>query len=401
MTNIIRKVQNAYLQGRLISAFNSHAKPFLYGLKYVMHDPASKLITLYCPDYIEPTKDNDEKKIVERIFQSFRKMKEDQKGVSDIYRPSSLWQEQLDDSYSYLSEGLKKNDINKFHFFLYNFGTWKKYHGVESTTLIRDNMKSPLRRQYLKNVMFYQQLKNWKWFYNNRKSISSLTYPAHGNQLGAYIDKTFVGLGSFFNEIYGSILSELLDDIDRPVVADLGAGYGKLAYFTLRDKNDSCFIDFDLPETLCLAAYYLMKSWPNKQTLLYGEGQYSTEAQDQYDLIFMPSYEIWKVGQDSIDLFMNKNSLGEMTKEAATNYIYYITKATKYFFHMNHDIYPNIYSDNNRGLLGHEYPVPKDKFKLLFRYPDVGHMLSQGGIDYSMDIFLYLYERRDSWELSK
>ena len=363
--------------------------------------PASKLITLYCPDYIEPTKDNDEKKIVERIFQSFRKMKEDQKGVSDIYRPSSLWQEQLDDSYSYLSEGLKKNDINKFHFFLYNFGTWKKYHGVESTTLIRDNMKSPLRRQYLKNVMFYQQLKNWKWFYNNRKSISSLTYPAHGNQLGAYIDKTFVGLGSFFNEIYGSILSELLDDIDRPVVADLGAGYGKLAYFTLRDKNDSCFIDFDLPETLCLAAYYLMKSWPNKQTLLYGEGQYSTEAQDQYDLIFMPSYEIWKVGQDSIDLFMNKNSLGEMTKEAATNYIYYITKATKYFFHMNHDIYPNIYSDNNRGLLGHEYPVPKDKFKLLFRYPDVGHMLSQGGIDYSMDIFLYLYERRDSWELSK
>jgi hypothetical protein len=262
-------------------------------------------------------------------------------------------------------------------------------------------MKLPLRRQYLKNVIFYQQLKIWNWFYNNRKSISSLTYPTHGNQSGAYIDKTFVGVGSFSTEIYGSILSGLIGDIERPVIADLGAGYGNLAYFTLRDMKNSCFIDFDLPETLCLAAYYLMKSWPNKQTLLYGEGEYSVEAHDLYDLIFMPSYEIRKVGQDSLDLFINKCSLGEMTKEAVINYIDCITKATKYFFHMNHDIYPNIYSDNNRVLLGYEYPVPMDKFKLLFRYPDVGHMLYQGGIDYSMDIFLYLYERKDSCDLSK
>jgi len=68
---------------------------------------------------------------------------------------------------------------------------------------------------------------------------------------------------------------------------------------------------------------------------------------------------------------------------------------------MNHDIHPNIYSDSNRGLLGYEYPVPMDKFKLLFRYPDVGHMLYQGKLDYNMDIFLYLYERRYNRELSK
>ncbi|MBT6231671.1 MAG: putative sugar O-methyltransferase [Candidatus Scalindua sp.] len=333
--------------------------------------------------------------IVERIFKSFRKMKEDQRNVSDVYLPSSLWQKQLDNSFSYLTEGLKKNDVSKFHFFLSNFGTWKKYHGVESTTLIRSNMRSSIRRQYLKNVIFYQQLKIWKWYYNNRKQIYSLTYPTHGNQSGAYIDKIFVGVGSFFNEIYGSILSGLLDDIKRPVVADLGAGYGKLAYFTLRDMKNSCFIDFDLPETLCLAAYYLMKSWPHKQTLLYGEGEYSTKAHDQYDLIFMPSYEICKVGQNTVDLFMNKNSLGEMTSEATTNYVDFITKSTMYFFHMNHDNYPNYYSGNNRGLLGHEYPVPMDKFKLLFRSVDIGHILHKGRVNYSIDIFLYLYERKD------
>ena len=391
---ILSKIKKAHIEGKLFPALKSRATPYLQGLKYIIHDPASNKVVFHCPDYLEPSKDSTEVEIVERIFQSFRKMKDNQKKVSDLYLPSSLWQKQLDTSYSYLSDGLQSNDLEKFYFFLSNFGTWKKYHGIESTTLIRNNMKTLIRRRYLKNVIFYKNLKNWQWIYNNRKSVSSLTYPTHGNQSGAYIDKVFVGVGSFFNEIYGSILSGLLDDIERPIVADLGAGYGKLAYFTLRDIKNSCFIDFDLPETLCLAAYYLMKSWPNKKTLLYGEEEYSEKIHSQYDLIFMPSYEIANVGQNSIDIFINKNSLGEMAREAATNYVNYIANSTRYFFHMNHDIFPNVYSDGSLGLLGYEYPVPKDKFKLLFRYPDVGHMLYQGKLDYNMDIFLYLYERR-------
>jgi putative sugar O-methyltransferase len=391
---ILEKALRAYHQGRFLSAIALRMKPFLYGLKHTIYAPVSKQVALHCPDYVNPSKDDDEISIVERIFQSFRKMKEDQKAVSDLYRPSSLWQGQLDDSYSYLTEGLKLNDLEKFHFFLSNFGAWEKYHGVESTTLIRNNMKSLIRRNYLKSVIFLQQLNVWQNFYNNRKPISCLSHPPHGNQVGAYINGAFVGVDSFFMEIYGSLLSELVSDTSRPVVAELGAGYGKLAFFTLRNLGDSCFIDFDLPETLCLAAYYLMKTWPNKKTLLYGEGEYSEKAHDQYDLIFMPSWEISKTGKNSIDLFMNQTSLGEMTKEAVTNYVDHIVGSTKFFFHMNHDVYPNIYVDGERGLLGHEYPVPKGKFKLLFRYPDIGHMLFHGGIDYSMDIVLYLYVRR-------
>ena len=180
----------------------------------------------------------------------------------------------------------------------------------------------------------------------------------------------------------------------RPVYAELGAGYGKLAYFVLRDIQRSCFIDFDLPETLSLASYYLMKCWPEKKALLYGENEYSENSHEEYDLIFMPAFEIEKVGENSVDMFVNKNSLGEMTRESAQNYLSYITNSTKYFFHINHEIRPNIYSDDTPGLLGHEYPVPKDRLKLLFRYPDVGHLINQGKVDFNMDIFLYLYEKR-------
>jgi len=380
MTRLLRKVLKAYREGRF---------------KYLIKDPASKRISLHCPDYVEPIKDKGELEIVERIFQAFRRMKEDQKNAHETYLPSSMWQKHIDNDYSYFTSGLKTNDINRFHFFLANFGTWKTFHGIESTTLIRDNMKSFINRRYLKNIVFNDRLKIWEWFYSYRRPISSLTYPTYGNQAGAYIDnKVFIGPGSFFNEIYGSFLSGLINDKEHPVLADLGGGYGKLAYFTLRNIDRFTFVDFDLPETLCLAAYYLMKVWPDKKTLLYGEEDYSSEKHDQYDLVFMPSYEICKVGRSSVDLFINKNSLGEMTKEAVNNYIDYIAGSTRYFFHMNHDIYPNVYSNSECGLLGYEYPVPMDKFKLVFRYFDADHILFQGGVNFNTDIFSYLYERK-------
>ncbi len=394
ISKVRKKILNAYHQRRLFKAVYMRIRPYLRGLRYILYNPASRLISLHVPDYVKSNNDKRELEIIERIFCSYKKMKEDQKNVSKCYTPSSLWQAQLVEAYSYLISSLKENDINKFHFFLSNFGTWKKYHGVESTTLLRNNANSFIRSRYLKNDIFFNQLKIWKWFYNNRKHISNLNYPIFGNQSGAFIDGVFVGVGSFFNEIYGSILSELINNNEHPVIAELGAGYGKLAYFTVRNIDNFTYIDFDLPETLSLAAYYLMKVYPDKKVLLYGEKDYSPNLHKKYNLIFMPSYEIYKIGSSTVDLFINKNGLGEMTRNAVNNYIAHIAEATRYFFHMNHDIYPNVYSNNDRGLLGYEYPIPKDKFNLLFRYPDMGHIFYRGFLDLHSDIFIYLYERK-------
>ena len=111
-------------------------------------------------------------------------------------------------------------------------------------------------------------------------------------------------------------------------------------------------------------------------------------------MIFMPSFMIDKLKPKTIDLFLNKNSLGEMNPEAVDNFMKYINLSTEYFFHMNHDIFPNIYKDGKKGRLGYEYPVDIRDFKLIMRYPDIGHMLYNGSFDRYMDIFFYLYQRR-------
>lgn len=394
MGDFIKNVGKAYRQGRVTREIKTRVEPYAVGAKHLFYNPAGARLKLHVPTYVTPSSEPAEMEIVERIFRAFKRMKDDQKRAPGVFLPSSLWESLFNRSYASLAEGLGDDDITPFHFFLANFGAWRTYLGVEANTLIHENSKSLVRRRYLANVVFQNQFETWLWFFGGRRPLTSLSCPMHGNQSGAFLDGMFVGADSFFNDIYGSMLSGLVTDRKRPVVAELGGGSGKVAYYTLRNLEHSCFIDFDLPETLCLAAYYLMKSWPEKRILLYGEEDYSQDLHSRYDAIFMPSYEIAKLGPQSIDLFFNKNSLGEMTSESVNAYIGHIATATRYFFHINHDLYANRYDGDMPGLLAHEYPVPEDLFKLVFRYPDVGHLMGLGGIDYSMDIFMYLYERR-------
>ena len=109
---------------------------------------------------------------------------------------------------------------------------------------------------YLKNDVFYKQIKLWKWITNNKYPLKDLSYPCHGNQVGAFIDNNFVGAGSFFNHYYARIFNGILSDRNRPILADLGGGYGKLAFFTSRNLENICFLDFDIPEELTNLQYW-------------------------------------------------------------------------------------------------------------------------------------------------
>ena len=390
--SIIKKIKKVYLQNRLYSSILNVIKPYFFGVFHLFYNPGKK-ISIHNPLPIIPdSKDNKESEIVRRIFESFSKMKRDQKDANKIYFPSSLWQSQIDISFSYLNKGIKNNDIETFHYFLANFGSWPKYTGVTHSTLIHKYHKSLMGRRYLQN-RFYNNMNVWKWF-NEKKDISLLSCPQYGNQSGSIIDGHFIGFGSFFNEIYGSLLSELLSEIEAPIITELGGGCGIWSYFILRKLKNFCYLDFDLPETLCLAAYYLMKTFPDKKVLLYGEDQFSTDLYNKYDLIFLPNYEIEKIKNKNIDLFLNKNSLGEMHKDVVKAYLKIITNCSKYFFHMNHEKWVHTYEDGTSGVLASDYDVPKNKYKLLMRYPDLGHLIYDGGINYNHDIFFYLYEKK-------
>lgn len=358
----------------------SQLKTALHVLSRGLAAAPKRSLTLDAPKEALP--DPADEGLVLRIRRAFERMKADEPSAPSWTRPSGAWQEQLDLAYASL------RDPARFHYFLANFGQWPVYTGIEEGGYaIQRFRRWWIGRRYLEDVFFRAPIRAWA---NFNRPLDRLALPRFGNQAGARYEGAFVSCGAPFNDLLGLQLQQLVDGIERPVLGEIGGGYGKLAYCALRDLKDFCYVDWDLPETLCTAAYYLGRCFPGKRILLYGERAFGVECLREFDLIFMPPWEISKLTDRSIDCFFNKNSLGEMTPTSVQAYIAHIARTTRgYFFHLNHDRERCPFPDG-AGLLASEYPLPSD-FRLIFRAPDMGHLLVQP--DSRPDIFQYLWER--------
>ena len=351
-----------------------------------------KIIEVKIKKPIHLKTNNDDVKLHIRLFDFYKKLKLDEIKTPEVVKPSSMWQNHINKDYKFLVESYKKDDLDNFSFFLNNFGNWNNYLGIEHNNLLQRYSKNFLLKSFLKNEIFLKYFKIWKDFGYSKNDLNKIATPEHGNQLGAYLDDNFVTIGSFFNQIISNILYQHIKDIERPIICDLGGGYGKLGYFLTKDFKNSCFIDFDIPEVLVLAAYYLLKTYPNKTSLLFGEKEFEINDLENFDLIFMPPIEIKKMEENSVNLFVNKNSLGEMRSETAKFYLEKINFCSKIFFHMNHNRIRNNFESNEKSLISSEYPISKEKFDLIFNYPDLGHFIYTGRYDANNDIFMSLFK---------
>lgn len=327
-----------------------------------------------------------------RLFIFYKSMKNSNVEYPKELKPSTLWEKHINNDYKFLLKAWNENNLENFSFFLNNFGNWNKYLGIEHNILIKRYCKNIFLKNFLKNEIFYKHYQIWRDFGFSKGDLIKLATPEYGNQLGVYLNGNFVTIGSFFNHIISRILFEHLKEKNRPIICDLGGGYGKLGNFIIKDLDKSCFIDFDLPEVLVLAAYYLMKTFPQKKTLLFGEKEFEPSDVDNFDLIFLPSYEINKMSENSVDLFVNKNSLGEMRKETTEYFVKKINFCSKMFFHMNHNRIRNVYDNGEKSLISSEYPVNLKKFDLIFDYPDLSHFIYTGRYDLKNDIFMKFYK---------
>ncbi len=332
--------------------------------------------------------------IYKRLFESYKKQKKNENDSINDFRPSKMWLKLINLNYKELIESYEEDNFSKFVNFLDKFGHSKKYLGLTFNILVPRYFYF-LRKNYIKKNMLDNAYKNWNFFTKN-KDYKSLHTPRFGNLDGGYInDDIFVSYTSFFNEIYSSILKNLLLETKNPVIGEIGPGYGEQAYFVLKDI-DSKYVAFDLPETLTLSSFYLMNTFKTKKTLLFGEKEFSNNIIKEYDLIFMPGYEILKIHENNFDLMINKHSLGEMPPNVVKNYISVIKKTSKLFFHINQSYYKRKFEKNNFNLLSHEYGFEKDEnFTLILKYLDFCHFNFDNFQNYNMDLFFHIYKKKN------
>jgi hypothetical protein len=349
-------------------------------------------IKLSVSSHVSP--DAAERPLVERIFSAYRQAKLDQAKQDPMFLPSGGWKNVLDSSYAYLIEGLENNDLERFHYFLANFGAWEEQTGIGESWTFSKLKTSNRKRKFFEQYTMPKLMQWWETFESNGRSPSVLTIPDFGNHGAALVNGDRILPHSVFSELYARLLAGFLTS-EKPVIGELGGGFGRLCYFLMRQLPDATYVEFDLPECLCCASYYLMKSFPEKKFLLYGEGDLSPENISEYDFILRPSFEITKLDDLSVDLFINENSLGMVAPTACRLFVQEICRASRSFWHRNHEVHRNPFEDGSTSLVNRDYPIDADQFQLVARYYDVSGLIRDDRSSIKNDMYWYYYRRKD------
>lgn len=131
-------------------------------------------------------------------------------------------------------------------------------------------------------------------------------------------------------------LRQILAETESASICEIGAGSGRVAYWCNRFGLRSYAI-FDLPQINVVQSYYLLKSLPDAQFFLYGEEEKANDA----GITILPYFSNAEIKADTFDLVLNQDSLPEMNRETAVNYLVWIQRVSRQFFYsINHESRP-------------------------------------------------------------
>jgi len=275
---------------------------------------------------------------IDRMFSDLRK-----KDRNSLYSPSEFW-ERLGQKHIQL---LKEHGFHRFKRTV-NF----EYHQWGVTSLLNDQF-----RHVLKNVLAEKEFPYVALLATNK--ILSHSTQAIPTKFGGFVYKLFVGLlwqyarsqdhlrclsiceepivGDPLEISYkGRLISQDLAlsslELNRIIkqigslrskrVAEIGAGYGRLAYVFMRTFPDIEYCIFDIPPTLAISQSYLAQTLGADRVVLYGND--SEEAPEYNNFgrarALLPP-DLSRFPDKYFDLVINISSFDEMVREQITNYL--------------------------------------------------------------------------------
>ena len=325
-----------------------------------------------CPD---AATDEELRPLVTRLCQFFQDLKLAQSEQPAIFHPGGEWADYLAEQqchYASLVAGDVSAATEVFRHFWRNelgpvvkqYATFQKLKTDEAT-----------RRRFV-DLMAYDYM---VWRHLIDDPTESLRVPAVGNPWGYQVDGVTVAPKAVRYSALAGQIRNLTADVDRPVIAEIGAGYGGTAHYLLRGDAPMCYIDFDLPEVLTIAAYYLSRTLPHRRVLMWEPGmQLTAQTVADHDVILMPNWMLADAPSATVDVFLNTFSLSEMPIEVLREYFSHITRSTRgYFLHNNMDR-EGVENRGHNRVPCSQYPIDPASFKRLYKRYDLFQQLHSG-----------------------
>jgi putative sugar O-methyltransferase len=329
--------------------------------------------------------DSDE--IFERIIAAYNNAKAIQADEPAAYQVGYLWLPVYERYMSEVMEALSCSNLSQLKYIYNNFFRKSCSSGLHGLHLDveqhfdGDEIHSDIRERFFHDSL--HRLNLWIELTEQRIPFEALVSNDIGNPYGFTLDDRFIRCGSDYHHYYATIINRLIRDPSRQTVTEIGGGFGGMAYFLMRDNHEVTYIDFDLPENLALASFYLLSSFPDRKIALFGEFNIERDDFTEYDAVLLPNFAIKHMKDDISDLTFNSYSLAEMSIETINEYFLHINRFTsKFIFHVNH----NKVTQMN----AHQFGVNQSKFEMLYRAPALWNL----GRDKDMDEFEFLYKRK-------
>ena len=319
------------------------------------------------PGYFVPRPDvgPDDLAILKRIIAAYKKAKVRQKSAGEAFHVSNEWLPIYERNLGPVMQALLSENVAELRQMYQNFFRDPCSTGLVGLPINIPNLfsggaiKNKFRDYILCDVLHRYEL--WKRRTGNKYSPEALSSPIVGNPYGYTIDGVFIRGGGDYQHYYAHAIAELMGPRkERQIAVELGGGFGGLAYYLIRDNPQVTYVDFDLPEAMALASYYLMRSLPNVPVCLYGEAELSAETLATPGLFIMPSFEILNMPSKSAAVSFNSYSLAEMSPVAVRIYLDQIARITSsYFLHVNHN--------RNAVLSADKFGLEERGFRLVHR----------------------------------
>lgn len=386
MRSLLKHKLTALLQGTAASGFLS--APGYFVTKYLNPHYGTPLqLQMGLRDH--RTKEPIPGDLLGRLIEAWRAMKKEPNELPQAYRVGGEWQALISNAFHPLTRAFEEEDRTALNDLLQNF--FRRF--GDSFGEPTDLTDEVYRRERYEHFRVYAA--RWIDLYGP-EAIHDACPPLIGNPMGFQVDGSFMTADSFRHNFYARRMLDLVDDIENPIVCEVGGGFGGFPYHLLRRAQRSFkYIDYDIPVMCLAAAYYLTTALPTKRIRLFGEVGSLADPLADCDVAILPNFALPYLHDQGVDVCFNTCSFAEMDPPTVREYMSQFERVCRRFIlYEDHSWSSSSKSAYYQPLGGFKHwnlssiePSPVT-FKRLYKIPSPFHA------DLFGEFFEWLYMRR-------
>lgn len=209
---------------------------------------------------------------------------------------------------------------------------------------------------------------------DSRKLLDRVEEPSYGNPFRITFQNRLISqdLANSMMEYYAITQADPPQESDSFTVCELGAGYGRNAYFFMNAHPHCKYVIVDIPPALYVSQEYLANVLPERRVMRFRPFDDFAEVQEEFDrsdIVFLLPHQAERLKAKSIDMFVNISSLHEMTIPQIDTYFGLVDRLTRGHFytkqwHSFHNVRDNI------TITERDYPYRTSWKQVYTRTPD-------------------------------